>query len=100
MNEKKLCLEKEYAFLLLPRSNRLQIGGAILDSYRQNLVPLGGESCSSSREVTVVLNFISERAVVYLEKGITFHSKTEFNFFHAGFPQILLMWSTCTMRGW
>jgi hypothetical protein len=33
--------------------------GAILDTYRENLVALGGYSCSSSRVVTVSFNFIS-----------------------------------------
>jgi hypothetical protein len=37
--------------------------GPLLDSYRQNLVALGGESCSFSREVIAAFNFISEHAV-------------------------------------
>jgi hypothetical protein len=32
--------------------------------YRENLLALGGESCSSNREVTVAFNFISERIVI------------------------------------
>jgi hypothetical protein len=40
--------------------------GAVLDSYRKTLVALGGESCSSSREVTGALNFISGRTVRFL----------------------------------
>jgi hypothetical protein len=32
--------------------------------YRENLVALGGESCSSCWEVTLAFNFISERTVL------------------------------------
>jgi hypothetical protein len=36
---------------------------AVLDSYRENFVALAGELCSSTREVTVAFNFISEHTV-------------------------------------
>jgi hypothetical protein len=35
----------------------------LLGSYREKLTALGGESCNSSREVTVAFNFISERTL-------------------------------------
>jgi hypothetical protein len=33
-----------------PYRNCCDVGGAMLESYRENFVALGGESCSSNRE--------------------------------------------------
>jgi hypothetical protein len=43
---------------------------AILASYRENLVPLGGESCSSSREVTVAFSCVRTVVALFVSRQI------------------------------